>query len=87
MLIGIAADHGGFELKAQLIADLKTAGMMWRTSALMIWLPEMTTLILLCLCPKRWRKVRLPGVWPSAAAVWGRALRPIRCRRACSVDH
>ena len=26
MLIGIAADHGGFELKAQLIADLKTAG-------------------------------------------------------------
>jgi ribose 5-phosphate isomerase B len=26
MLIGIAADHGGFELKVQLIADLKTAG-------------------------------------------------------------
>jgi ribose 5-phosphate isomerase B len=26
MRIGIAADHGGFELKAQLIADLKTAG-------------------------------------------------------------
>ena len=24
--IGIAADHGGFELKVQLIADLKTAG-------------------------------------------------------------
>lgn len=26
MRIGIAADHGGFELKAQLIDDLKTAG-------------------------------------------------------------
>ena len=26
MCIGIAADHGGFELKAQLIDDLKTAG-------------------------------------------------------------
>ena len=26
MRIGIAADHGGFELKAQLINDLKTAG-------------------------------------------------------------
>ena len=26
MRIGIAADHGGFELKVQLIADLKTAG-------------------------------------------------------------
>ena len=26
MRIGIAADHGGFELKAQLIADLKNAG-------------------------------------------------------------
>ena len=26
MLIGIAADHGGFELKAQLIDSLKTAG-------------------------------------------------------------
>ena len=26
MRIGIAADHGGFELKAQLIADLKTTG-------------------------------------------------------------
>ena len=26
MRIGIAADHGGFELKVQLIADLRTAG-------------------------------------------------------------
>jgi ribose 5-phosphate isomerase B len=26
MRIGIAADHGGFELKVQLLADLKTAG-------------------------------------------------------------
>ena len=26
MRIGIAADHGGFELKLQLIADLRTAG-------------------------------------------------------------
>jgi ribose 5-phosphate isomerase B len=26
MRIGIAADHGGFKLKVQLIADLKTAG-------------------------------------------------------------
>ena len=25
-LIGIAADHGGFELKVQLIASLKAAG-------------------------------------------------------------
>lgn len=26
MHIGLAADHGGFELKTQLAADLKTAG-------------------------------------------------------------
>jgi ribose 5-phosphate isomerase RpiB len=46
MRVGIAADHGGFELKAYLITTLKAQDMKWQTTARMKWIQEMTTQIL-----------------------------------------
>jgi len=68
MHIGIAADHGGLELKVQLTAALKPPVMGWRTSAPMSWLQEMTTRIVWCPWIGWWRGVSSPGDWPTAAA-------------------
>ena len=46
MRIGIAADHGGFELKVQLAAVLKATGYDLADFGAMDWLREMTTRIL-----------------------------------------
>ena len=60
MRIGIAAYHGGVELKVQLTAELKDVGYEVDTG---YDYPD------LCVSPGQgwWRGVRSPGAWASAA--------------------
>lgn len=69
MRIGIAADHGGFELKVQLTAALKTAGYEVADFGAHKLETGDDYLDFVVPLPKRWRGVRSPGAWPSAAAV------------------
>jgi hypothetical protein len=68
MCIGVAADYGGFELKVYLTAALRATVYEVVDSEHMSWLQEMTIRILWCALRGRWRGVRSPGAWPSAAA-------------------
>ena len=69
MRIGMAADHGGFELKVQLTVALKAAGYEVEDFGAHELIPGDDYPDFVVPWPKRWQAKRLPGGWPSAAAV------------------
>lgn len=79
MRVGIAADHGGFEMKMCLTTALKAAGY----EVVDFGAHELVTgddyPDFVVPWPGRWQAVRSLGAWPSVAAGSGLALLPIRC--------
>ena len=79
MRIGIAADHGGFELKGQLTTVLKDAGYEVADFGAHELEPGDDYPDFVVPLARAVAGVRSPGAWPSAAAGWGLAWRPTRC--------
>ena len=79
MRIGIAADHGGFALKAQLTSALKAAGhdvVDFGAHELVVGddYPDFVVPLARAVATGR-----SPGAWPSAVAGSGPVLWPTRC--------
>ena len=78
--IGVAADHGGFELKQELVRMLRQAG--YEVGDYGDSQPDrrMTIRILSCPWPVQSPAGQWIAGWPSAAVAWGHVLPPTRCR-------
>ena len=83
MRIGVAADHGGFELKEQLATALREAGHeVADFGACRMESGDDYPDFVVPLARPRWRAARWNAGWRSAAAASARASPPTRCQKS-----
>ncbi len=80
MRLGIAADHGGFELKEQMKEDLKVLGLEVVDYGAHEYVSTDDFPDLVVPLARAVAQVRWTGASPFAAAAWGPAWRRTRCR-------